>query len=80
MSVPAPVPTGSASARFAGLVLMSIGFLWLLASGACTAGALVTLAGEADFNDVGWIFLFVVPSAILGGATYFVGRLLRPKR
>lgn len=80
MSDPAPIPGGSSTGRFVGLVLMSIGALWLLVTGVCTAGVLVTLAGEGDFSDIGLILVYAVPSAILGGAIYFGGRVLRPKR
>jgi hypothetical protein len=79
MADPPPAPTNT-TGRFVGLVLISIGVLWLVLTGLCTAGAFITLASQGDTTDVGLVLVFAVPSAILGGAIYFVGRLLRPKR
>jgi hypothetical protein len=79
MADPAPAPNNT-TGRFVGLVLISIGVLWLVLTGLCTAAAFVSLASEGDLTDLGMILVFSVPSAILGGAIYFGGRLLRPKQ
>ena len=73
-----PVGEGSAG-RFVGLVLVSIGILWLALTGLCTAVALATLAQQGNLGDSMLILVFAIPSAILGGSLYLVGRLLRPK-
>ena len=70
----------NSTGRFVGLILMSIGALWLVLTGLCTAGALVTIAAQGDLTDITLILIFSVPSAIVGGAFYFGGRFLRPKR
>ena len=78
-----PPPTHSASGRFVGLIFMSIGVLWLGLTGLCTLGTFATLIGSdglsAGLGDVALILIVAVPSALIGGAVYFVGRLLRPK-
>ncbi len=79
MADPALAPSNT-SGRFVGLVLLSIGVLWLALTGLCTAVAFITLAGQGDLSAVMLILVFAAPSAILGGAIYFVGRLLRPKQ
>ena len=73
-----PVGEGSAG-RFVGLVLVSIGILWLALTGLCTAVAFVTLAQQGNLGDSMLILVFAIPSTILGGSLYLVGRLLRPK-
>jgi hypothetical protein len=80
MAAPPPVPAGSPSGRFVGLILISIGVLWLTLTGLCTAAALVTLMSEGNLGDVLMIAVFTLPSAVLGAAVYFVGRLLRPRQ
>ena len=77
---PPPVPAASPSGRFVGLILISIGVLWLVLTGLCTAAAFVTLMSEGNLSDIMLILTFSVPSAVLGGAVYFVGRLLRPSQ
>ena len=76
-----PAPTQNhPTRRFIGLVLLSIGVLWLVLTGLCTAGALVTVVAGGNLSDITLVLLFAVPSAVLGGAIYFGGRLLRPRR
>lgn len=79
MTEPAPAQQ-SAAARFVGLILVSIGVLWLVLTGLCTAGALVSIASEGNLGDIGMILVFALPSAMIGGALYFGGRLLRPRQ
>jgi hypothetical protein len=78
MAEPPPLPSGSSSGRFVGLILLSIGVLWLALTGLCTVVAFVTLMGDGDFSDIMLILPFTVISAALGAAVYIVGRLLRP--
>ena len=78
-----PVPAGSPTGRFVGLVLISIGVLWLALTGLCTLCTYVIVLSDASttiyFDDVIMVLSFAIPSALIGGAIYFVGRLLRPK-
>ena len=78
MAEPAPAER-NASASFVGLVLISIGVLWLALTGLCTAVAFATLAQQGNLGDSMWVLVFAAPSAILGGSLYLVGRLLRAK-
>ena len=78
MVEPAP-QQHSASARFVGLILISIGVLWLVLTGLCTAAAFITMMTDGGLGDIMLILPFTAVSAILGGAVYYVGRLLRPK-
>lgn len=79
-----PVPAGSPSGRFVGLILISIGVLWLALTGLCTVFTFVVVLNDASstiyFSDVVMVLSFAIPSAILGTAIYFVGRLLRPRQ
>jgi hypothetical protein len=78
MVEPAP-EEGSASGRFIGLILISIGVLWLALTGLCTAAAFVMMMTEGGLSDIMLILPFTAVSAILGGGVYYLGRLLRPK-
>lgn len=80
MVEPPPVPAGSPSGRFIGLILISIGVLWLLLTGLCTVFGLVSLMTEGNLSDILLVLTVTVPSALLGGAIYAVGRLLRPRQ
>ena len=75
-----PAPTDHTASRFIGLILLSIGVLWLVLTGLCAVGALVMTASQGDFTDMLMISAFSVPSALNGAAFYFGGRFLRPKR
>jgi hypothetical protein len=79
MVEPAPLTSGSPTGRFVGLILISVGVLWLSLTGLCTAFAFLSLIGTADYGDILLILTVAVPSAVIGGAIYFVGRLLRPR-
>lgn len=70
--------------RVIGLVLITVGVLWITASGLCSAGFFVTLFAEGgDLREA----LSIVPmivlvggfSAGIGFVFYVVGRALRPK-
>lgn len=70
--------------RFIGLVLIVVGVLWMIASGLCSGGFLITLFTEGgDFREA----LSIIPMiALVGGFSlglgfvfYVVGRALRPK-
>ena len=82
MASPLPVQP-NASARFVGLIFMSLGVLWLALTGLCSVGMLATLVStdglSAGLGDLLLILIVAVPSALIGGAIYFLGRLLRPK-
>jgi len=83
---PVPGPAANPPAgRFVGLLFMAIGVLWLALTGLCTAFsffAMLSTGQSADFNlsDIGIILIVAVPSALIGGGVYYVGRLLRPKQ
>ena len=66
--------------RFIGLILVVIGVLWLVLTGLCTAAFAIGLLGEGNLGDIGVILTIGVPSALIGGAIYAIGRWLRPKR
>lgn len=79
MASPTPAQSSPAT-RFVGLILISIGVLWLVLTGLCTLVGLTSLVGEGgSLEDSILIFSFAVPSAILGAGVYFIGRLLRPR-
>lgn len=74
-----PTEPKNTSGRFVGLILVSIGVLWLALTGLCTLAAFAIMATEDSFSDIMLILPFSVISAILGGGVYVVGRLLRPR-
>ncbi len=74
-----PAPTGNELRRFAGLILVAIGTLWLVLTGLCTAVFAVGVAGEGNLNDIGGVLSIGAPSAVIGGIIYAIGRWLRPK-
>jgi hypothetical protein len=70
--------------RVIGLVLITVGALWIAASGLCSAGMVVTMFTEGgDWREA----LSIVPMILLVGGFsigigfvfYVVGRALRPK-
>ena len=73
-------PPGNDLARFIGLILVVIGALWLVLTGLCTAVFALGIAGEGNLNDVGGVLSIGVPSALIGGAIYALGRWLRPRQ
>lgn len=66
-------------ARFIGLILIVIGVIWLVTTGLCSAAFAIGLLGEGNLGDIGVILTIAVPSALIGGAIYGIGRWLRPK-
>ena len=76
-------PAGDPTARFIGLIFISIGVLWLALTGLCTMAAFVTMIGAgggSEASDILLVLAFAVPSAIMAAAVYGLGRLLRPRR
>ena len=73
-------PPGSDLARLTGLILVVVGTLWLVLTGLCTAVFAVGIAGEGNLNDIGGVLSIGVPSALIGGAIYAIGRWLRPRQ
>jgi hypothetical protein len=71
---------GQTLGRFVGLVLVVVGVLWLVLTGLCTAAFAIGLLGEGNLNDIGGVLSIGVPSAVIGGAIYAIGRWLRPKQ
>lgn len=65
--------------RLFGLILIVIGTLWLVLTGLCSAAFLIGLLGEGNLRDVGVVLTIGIPSALVGGIIYAVGRWLRPK-
>jgi hypothetical protein len=65
--------------RFIGQLLIVIGVLWLVLTGLCSAVFAIGLAGEGNLNDIGGVLTLGIPSALIGGVIYGLGRLLRPK-
>lgn len=79
-----PAPPSSLR-RIIGLVLITIGILWMAASGLCSAAFLVTIFTEGP-GSVGEILSILPMIALVGGFSvgvgfvlYIVGRALRPE-
>ena len=64
--------------RFVGLLLIVVGVLWLVLTGLCSAAFALALIGEGNLNDVTGVLAIGVPSALIGGVIYAIGRWLRP--
>ncbi len=67
-------------ARFVGLLLVAVGVLWLVLTGLCTAAFVIALAAEGHLNDATGAFAIGIPSALIGGVIYAIGRWLRPTK
>jgi hypothetical protein len=83
MTEPAPPPAGLK--RIVGLILITMGILWMAASGLCSAGFVVALLTESG-GDLGEALSTAPMIVIVGGFSigvgfvlYVVGRALRPK-
>ena len=72
-------PPASDIRRFIGLVLIVIGTLWLVLTGLCSTAFAIGLLGEGNLGDVTGILTIAIPSALIGGLIYAIGRWLRPK-
>ena len=72
--------SGGALGRLIGLILIVIGVIWLVTTGLCTAAVAIGLLGEGNLGDIGVILTIAVPSALIGGAIYAIGRWLRPAK
>lgn len=72
--------SGSEIGRFVGLLLIAAGMLWLVLTGLCTAAFVIALAAEGHLNDATGALAIGVPSALIGGAIYGIGRWLRPRQ
>jgi hypothetical protein len=66
-------------ARLFGLILIVIGTLWLVLTGLCTAAFAIGLLGEGNLGDITVILTIAIPSILIGGLIYAIGRWLRPK-
>jgi hypothetical protein len=66
--------------RFIGLILIVIGAFWLVLTGLCSAAFAIGILGEGNLGDIGVILTIAVPSALIGGVIYAIGRWLRPKQ
>ncbi|MCE9521886.1 MAG: hypothetical protein K8S25_05575 [Alphaproteobacteria bacterium] len=64
--------------RLVGLMLIVIGVIWLVTTGLCSAAFAIGLADGGNSNDMIIILVVGVPSAVIGGVIYWIGRLLRP--
>jgi hypothetical protein len=72
--------SGSEIIRFFGLLLVVIGVLWLVLTGLCSAAFVIALAAEGHIGDVTGVLAIGVPSALIGGVIYGIGRWLRPRQ
>lgn len=79
MTSPPPPDTGDAVKRLIGLMLIMIGIFWLVMTGLCSGAFLIGLLAEGGFKDIGGVFMIGIPSALIGGVIYALGRLLSPK-
>lgn len=75
-----PVQAGSPTGRFVGLILISIGILWLSLTGLCAVVTFVSMFSEGGFANILLILVFAGPSALVGAAFYGIGRLLRSRQ
>ncbi len=66
--------------RFVGLLLIVAGVLWLVLTGLCSAAFALALIGEGNLNDITGVLAIGVPSALIGGVIYAIGRWLRPAK
>ena len=69
---------GSELSRLIGLILIVIGVIWLVTTGLCTGAFAISFISGGDWNDLGAVLLVGVPSAVIGGVIYGIGRWLRP--
>ena len=76
---PPPVPPGSPTGRFVGLIVLSIGVLVLSFTGLCTVVALATLIPADGLGDIMLILPFTFIGLVIGAVIYMIGRALRPK-
>ena len=65
--------------RLVGLILIVLGTFWLVLTGLCTTAFAIGLLGEGNLGDITVILTVAIPSALLGGIIYLIGRWLRPK-
>jgi hypothetical protein len=72
-------PPRSDLPRLIGLILIVIGTLWLVLTGLCTAAFAIGLLGEGNLGDITVILTIAIPSILIGGLIYAIGRWLRPK-
>lgn len=72
-------PRDTDIARLIGLILIAIGTLWLVLTGLCSGAFLIGFMGEGNLSDIGAVFMIGIPSALIGGTVYAIGRWLRPK-
>lgn len=72
-------PLGNDLTRLIGLILVVIGTLWLVLTGLCSGAFLIGLLGEGNLRDIGVVLTIGIPSALIGGIIYAIGRWLRPK-
>jgi hypothetical protein len=72
-------PPASDLSRLVGRILIVIGVLWLVLTGLCTAAFAIGLLGEGNLGDVSVILTIGIPSAVIGGVIYAIGRWMRPK-
>jgi hypothetical protein len=75
-----PPDTGGAIKRLVGLMLMVIGIFWLVMTGLCSGAFLIGLLGEGNLNDAGGVLMIGIPSALIGGVLYSIGRWLAPRQ
>ena len=70
--------SGGELGRLFGLILIVIGILWLVLTGLCSAAFFIGLLGQGNLSDLGAVLVIGVPSALIGGVIYAIGRWLRP--
>jgi len=67
-----------AVSRFVGLLLIAVGVLWLVLTGLCSAAFVIALLAEGHPGDATGVLAIGLPSALIGGVIYAIGRWLRP--
>lgn len=65
--------------RLIGRALIVIGLLWVVMTGLCNMGFLAQMFGEGDWSNADLVLIIGVPSALIGGIIYALGRWLRFK-
>ena len=75
-----PVPEGNPTRRFIGLILVSVGVLWLSLTGLCALVTFVSMFAEGGFANIFLVLIFAVPSALIGAAFYGIGQKLRSRK
>lgn len=66
--------------RFLGLILITLGALWVALSGLCTLVFAISFLQSGPMSDVGVALFVGIPSIAAGFALFLFGRYLAPRK